>query len=648
MQRTGMSRRREWMLLVAVLVSFGAAHGCSGKRRPFAIGDSSGTAAGDGSVPGADQEQGALLPDEGSSTGLDGLGAPCVGDAACDSGFCVAGRCCDRLCDGVCEACSASGRCDIMPADDLRCPVLACETTNVCATFDETQAINRCGSLGACKTACDPVTVATDTVCAEVAPGIEGVCNDAGDCVDPRARLGAACQSDLECAEGTCVDGVCCVEACDGVCEACDAAGACGAEAQGTSCGDGLQCFGRGVCSLSNGSACGSGAECGSDYCEPALGGGTICCAEPCPDGQLCNGDGACVTPESDLGTPCTNDGDCIGGRCADGVCCDTDCAGGCEVCNAPGQTGRCSSAPIGSADPLCTGGRQCAGRGLCLLPLGAACSFNGDCGSGECGPALEGAGEICCEGVCSNGQRCSPTGSCVDAPDPNGNPCSANSDCQSNSCVNGRCCENACNGTCQACSGLGICNVSPGNDTRCAQVDCPTSNTVCVSYPADLTANLCASFGTCRNAQQECQPRFAARGTRCENVAPGVAGQCDGAGGCADPRFPRGAPCGSSLECQSGNCVAGICCDSPCNEVCEACGTNGICAFRDRGACPLGQQCATRATCSIRSVNEGASCANGEACINGACIDSICRGQCRIADNSNVGSLIDQCVLAP
>lgn len=650
-------RQPAWAIIVAVLASLGTVHGCSGKSRPFVTGEVSGAAGALGSMSGEEEEQEALLPGDGLEGGtatdvsgqrLSGLGAACFSSEACDSGFCVAGRCCERACDGVCEACSASGRCDIMPADDLRCPVIACESANVCASFDEAQAINRCGSLGVCKTECDPVTVAIDTVCAEVAPGVEGVCDEAGNCVDPRGRLGSACQSDIECGEGTCVDGVCCAEACDGPCEACDATGACIAEADGTSCGDALQCFGRGACLLPRGAACNGDDACGTGNCEAAVGAGLVCCSEACPAGQLCNGEGVCVTPESDTGASCTTDEDCVGGRCTDGVCCGSDCDGACETCNGPGQAGRCSAAPAGSADPLCGDGRQCAGRGQCLLPLGAACTFNGECRTGECEPSLQGPGEICCEGVCANGQRCSPAGSCVDAPDPNGGSCSVNSDCQSNSCVNGRCCENTCDGTCQACSGLGICNVSPGDDIRCPRVDCPTSDTVCVTYPADLATNLCASFGTCRTAQQECQPRFAARGTRCENIAPGISGQCDGAGVCVDPRFPLGAICRSSAECQSGNCIGGICCDSPCNGVCEACGTNGVCGFRERGACPGGQQCATRTTCSIRSVGEGESCANGEACNDGQCIQGVCRGQCRTANNASAGSLIDQCVLAP
>jgi hypothetical protein len=642
------------------------AHGCQGKQRPFGVtGESSGVVD-DGSEQGVDP----LLPDESAGDAAAGansetgptrldllptgaLGSACAIDSGCNSGFCVAGRCCDSRCDGVCSACSEGGLCQQAPDDDTRCPVIPCaEAANTCATFAETQTTSRCQSLGVCKTQCDPVTVALDTACAEVAPGIEGVCNDAGDCVDPRSAFGAPCQSDIDCAEGSCVDGVCCREACGGACESCDATGTCVEDPGGTSCGDGLQCFGRGACLSPDGSVCQTAAECGSGNCEPAVGGGSACCSQACPDGQLCNGDGACVSPESDLGNACTSDAQCIGGRCFDGVCCDSECGAACETCAAPGREGRCSAAAVGSNDPQCPSGRQCAGRGQCLLPLGAACSLNGDCRSGECGPALQGGGEICCEAVCANGQRCSAAGSCVNAPRADGSTCTANGECLSNSCVAGRCCESACNGVCQACSGLGDCNLSPGNDARCPAVDCPTSNTVCVTYPADVTTNLCASFGVCRTAQQECRPRFANAGTLCENVAPGVRGSCDGSGNCRDPRVGLGSACSAGSECLSGNCTSGpngtnICCNTACSGVCEGCGANGSCGFRDNGRCPAGQECASQTTCQPRTAPPGGSCATGEVCENGRCINGVCLGACvLVANGVNDGSRYDQCVL--
>lgn len=624
------------LALFAIAFAPLVAEGCSGKKRPF----------GDGPLD--DEQRGALLPGAGfAGGGTRALGAECAIDSGCDSGFCVAGRCCDNRCDGLCEACSDAGLCNDVPADDLRCTALTCGLGSACATYPATQATNRCESRGVCKIECDPLSVSVDLACAEVAPGISGLCSAAGDCLDPRAEIGAACNSTIDCTQGACVDGVCCAEACNGPCETCNANGECIAAEARTACGDGLQCFGRGACLAPNGSTCQLGTECGSGNCVAAVGGGSVCCAEPCATGLACNGDGQCVTPDSDLGAPCVADGDCIGGRCFDGVCCDSECGGSCEQCNAPGQLGRCGAAPAESADVACDAGRLCAGRGQCLLPLGASCSLNGECLSGECGAALAGGG-VCCDAVCADGQRCSATGSCVDAPRADGNACVSGTDCQSGSCVGGRCCESACDGTCQACSGLGDCNVNPGNDDRCAAIDCPATTTVCATYPADVATSLCAAFGACRNAEQACQPVFAARGTPCEELALGVRGQCDGAGTCSDPRVGLGVACSSAAECRSGNCVNGVCCDTTCNGVCEACSASGVCGLRDNGLCPVGQQCATRATCPPRIVEEGASCANGEACDEGVCVAGTCRGVCRLATAADTsGSRFDNCVLA-
>src|SRR5690349_1103321 len=166
------------------------AQGC-GKERPFATGTGN-------LMPSNGIEPGAMGAAPGAAVGnADGapLGERCAVDSGCVSGHCVAGLCCESACDGVCQACSASGKCDSFPADDARCEVITCAAAaTTCAAYPESQSVDRCESPGVCKTACDPLSVQVDTLCGEVAPGIQGVCNAEGECVDPRASFGAACQ----------------------------------------------------------------------------------------------------------------------------------------------------------------------------------------------------------------------------------------------------------------------------------------------------------------------------------------------------------------------------------------------------------------------------------------------------------------------
>ena len=494
---------------------------CTGKQHDFAPPAEGDEAIGELNPASTD---GGTTDTTSTQNGGGALGAACADADGCNSGFCAAGRCCESACDGLCESCSEAGLCNL---------------------------------------------VAERLTCGEAAEGIESLCNASGECVDPRALPGATCQSDRDCQAGSCVDGVCCLESCDAACETCNGDGSCVADPLGSGCGDARQCFGRGLCQQTLGSACTTDPECGSGACELAVGGGSACCATPCGNDTVCNSDGECVSPDADLGASCSSSSDCIGGRCVDGRCCDVACGAACERCNAPGQEGRCVAEPAGQQDPACSPGLECAGRNLCKSPLGTDCDLNDECRSGVCGAALQAGGEVCCEGACPSGERCAADGSCVDAPDPDGAPCINDADCINNSCVAGRCCENACDGVCEACSGLGDCNVNPGNDSRCPAVDCPQSASVCTTYPADLSTNLCAGLRTCKSTQSACQPSFAPRDTPCELVAPGVQGRCDGQGLCVDP-------CGTLDECD-GQCVAGVCRlrdDLPCTSAGE-CASN-------------------------------------------------------------------------
>src|SRR5690349_18362872 len=89
-------------------------HGCA-KERPFAT-ESGELMPSNGIDPGAVGAPGAPGVTVGNAS-ADGapLGERCAVDSGCVSGHCIAGRCCESACDGVCQACSESGRCDSFP-----------------------------------------------------------------------------------------------------------------------------------------------------------------------------------------------------------------------------------------------------------------------------------------------------------------------------------------------------------------------------------------------------------------------------------------------------------------------------------------------------------------------------------------------------
>jgi hypothetical protein len=176
---------------------------------------------------------------------------------------------------------------------------------------------------------------------------------------------GSACTLAAQCVSASCVDGVCCNTACAGTCQACTAAKK----------GSGID------------GSCGSIAS-GLDP------------DNECAGTLNCNGSGFCQTLPD--GAACTTNGECTSGGCVDGVCCNAECAGTCQACTAAkkgsGIDGSCGSIATGlDPDNECAGTLSCNGSGFCqTLPLGAACTTNGECASGSC---VDG---VCCNTACA------------------------------------------------------------------------------------------------------------------------------------------------------------------------------------------------------------------------------------------------------
>ena len=277
-----------------------------------------------------------------------------------------------------------------------------------------------------------------------------------------------------------------------------------------------------------------------------------------------------------DQGAPCTSPGDCRTGRCVDGVCCDSECAGACMSCRgadqASGSDGQCGAVQAGT-DP------------------------NDDC-------ADDGAPS------CGKDGTCDGAGACADYPVASGctpRPCTSHSECASGACADGICCDSSCGG-CRACtaalkgSGVdGVCDdVAADTDPHdaCALgVNYPTSclsdglcdgNGSCREFAKDTTSCgatqciggnavglLCNGAGQCLQGTAGCEP-YECRNDACltacsdDNDCVGNA-YCTSTGACAE-KLVQGSACSSGNECESGFCVDQVCCDAACNGQCEAC----------------------------------------------------------------------------
>ena len=132
------------------------------------------------------------------------------------------------------------------------------------------------------------------------------------------------------------------------------------------------------------------------------------------------------------------------------------------------------------------------------------------------------------------------PVSELYDPGDPLGAPCSIGDDCESGFCVEGICCDRACDGgQCEACSikkgapADGVCSRLTGS--QCDDGD-----------PCSLK-DTCGADGVCGGAPRVCEPL-----NECYE-----AGACDPATGlCLSPRRPDGSACDEGGLCSEGRCV--------------------------------------------------------------------------------------------
>jgi hypothetical protein len=585
---------------------------------------------------------------------------------------------------GQTGACSGFRSCALLTSGTV-CVAHACSDLYHLAIDDTCDGKGVCqdgGLLDCLPYTCDIAAKACKSAC-----GTGADCQGGYTCVKGTCKLaiGEPCQSGIQCGTGFCEDGVCCESACSGVCERCDGPGRegrcdaieggfdpqeeCATTAADTCATTGV-CSGTRSCRLwANGTECqprscksatsswrpwacnGLGScldtgfdDCSPYVCDPATGACRTSCAldGDCVAGRVCAG-GVCL---KDLGQACIAGSECAAGFCADGVCCESACAGTCERCNLAGHAGICDPVPK-DQDPdnecdvsqawtcgttgVCSGQRSCAlwangtvcvaqaCKNLYVMNLDDKCNGWGSCADGgmkDCTPyTCDVAGSACrttCSGDadCQTGFACAG-GTCRKA---TGQSCGIDADCATGFCTDQTCCESRCNGVCEQCNAsgqAGKCNAIPeGNDpasecqdqgaSSCGTSGACSGSRTCSLYGAGVVcvaakcaaggtqselADTCNGSGTCVDKGiEDCTPNTCDAATGLCRAQCSSPGQCATGYTCVSGTCKKvaGQTCSTDAECASGFCTDNVCCELRCNGKCEKCSLPGRLGFCD------------------------------------------------------------------
>ena len=224
------------------------------------------------------------------------------------------------------------------------------------------------------------------------------------------------------------------------------------------------------------------------------------------------------------------------------------------------------------------------------------------------------------------------------------GDACTPSDVCDTGHCVDGVCCDSACNGACTACTVTGLvgtCSAIPpggspvhGMCATQAPSTCGLNGTcdgagACAKYPQGTLcgtsacdsgtnkftpAPKCDGAGVCQMlAQQDCAPYRCKDATQCYGPPCSGTGECSGTNTCVNGScglLSDGRPCTANGQCVNGNCVDGVCCNVACAGQCQACdipdsmSNLGVCQTVMSGA-PHG----TRTPCTGTGTTCGGSC---------------------------------------
>ncbi len=116
----------------------------------------------------------------------------------------------------------------------------------------------------------------------------------------------------------------------------------------------------------------------------------------------------------------------------------------------------------------------------------------------------------------------------------------------------------------------------------------------------------------------------------------------------------PNGAPCSTGLQCLTGYCSDGVCCDSACDGACDACSkeagalTNGTCMLVGGEGIPScgGYQCSTMTADCPASCSEDDECTTGFRCSSGQCVSVCIAGVCTCSTGQHYCEVTNRCIL--
>lgn len=180
-----------------------------------------------------------------------------------------------------------------------------------------------------------------------------------------------------------------------------------------------------------------------------------------------------------------------------------------------------------------------------------------------------------------------------------NGEPCEADGECLSNNCYRepgGICCNESCTDICSSCFADDQAAPAAGDGTCAIVSELYEINPQC---EAGVQLVLQCTAGVIDVTDVKSCEEYACNGDECGTRCNG-SDDCNTGFYCVAPdcveKQDNGASCEDEVECASGNCIDGFCCNSVCDGICQACdveGFVGTCSQvegeprADRGPCP-------------------------------------------------------------